>query len=102
MARFFPQSNSLTDQIFNILQDAIIRGEIPAGSKISEPELAKTYGVRRGTLREALSRLEERHLIIRHQTMGHGSYRCPTRNCLKPPRSAKLWEAWGAALPPGI
>lgn len=60
----------LTDRIFDLLQDSIIKGDIPAGSKISEPELAKTYGVSRGTLREALSRLEERHLIIRSPNHG--------------------------------
>lgn len=60
----------LTDRIFDVLQDSIIRGEIPAGSKISEPELAKTYGVSRGTLREAMSRLEERHLVVRAPNHG--------------------------------
>lgn len=65
-----PLSAPLTDRIFDLLQDSIIRGEIPAGSKISEPELAKTYGVSRGTLREALSRLEERHLVIRSPNHG--------------------------------
>jgi DNA-binding GntR family transcriptional regulator len=60
----------LTDRIFEILQDAIIKGEITAGSKISEPELAKTYAISRGTLREALSRLEERHLVIRSPNHG--------------------------------
>jgi DNA-binding GntR family transcriptional regulator len=60
----------LTDRIFGLLQDAIIKGVIPAGSKISEPELAKTYGISRGTLREALSRLEERHLVIRAPNHG--------------------------------
>ena len=60
----------LTDKIFEQLQDAIIKGEIPAGSKISEPELARKYGVSRGTLREALSRLEERHLVVRAPNHG--------------------------------
>ena len=60
----------LTDRIFDLLQEAIIKGDIPAGSKISEPELAKSYGVSRGTLREALSRLEERHLIVRSPNHG--------------------------------
>lgn len=67
---FDQSSASLMDRTFDLLQDAIIKGEIPAGSKISEPELAKTYGVSRGTLREALSRLEERHLIIRSPNHG--------------------------------
>ncbi|KAA0889103.1 GntR family transcriptional regulator [Oryzomonas rubra] len=65
-----PLSAPLTDRIFDLLQDSIIKGEIPAGSKISEPELAKAYGVSRGTLREALSRLEERHLIVRSPNHG--------------------------------
>jgi DNA-binding GntR family transcriptional regulator len=65
-----PGSFALTDKIFDQLQDAIIKGEIPAGSKISEPELAKAYGVSRGTLREALSRLEERQLIVRSPNHG--------------------------------
>lgn len=60
----------LTDRIFDLLQDAIIKGEIPAGGKISEPELAKTYGISRGTLREALSRLEERQLVVRSPNHG--------------------------------
>lgn len=67
----FSQSNApLTDRIFDLLQDSIIKGDIPAGSKISEPELAKTYGVSRGTLREALSRLEERRLVVRSPNHG--------------------------------
>ncbi|WP_054696923.1 GntR family transcriptional regulator [Geotalea toluenoxydans] len=60
----------LTDRVFELLQDAIIKGDIPAGSKISEPELARNYGISRGTLREALSRLEERHLILRSPNHG--------------------------------
>lgn len=52
------------------LEAAIIKGDLPQGSKISEPELAKTYGISRGTLREALSRLEERHLLIRAPHLG--------------------------------
>lgn len=61
---------SLSDRVFEKLQTAIVKGEIPAGSKISEPELAKSYGISRGTLREALSRLEERHLVERSPNHG--------------------------------
>lgn len=61
---------SLTDRIFEQIQNAIIKGELPAGGKISEPELAKSYGVSRGTLREALSRLEERQLVVRSPNHG--------------------------------
>ncbi len=60
----------LTEQIFEQLETAIIKGDLPQGSKISEPELAKAYGISRGTLREALSRLEERHLLMRSPNLG--------------------------------
>ncbi|TSK07289.1 MAG: GntR family transcriptional regulator [Geobacter sp.] len=63
-------SLSLSDRIFEQLQTAIVKGAIPAGSKISEPELAKTFGISRGTLREALSRLEERYLVVRSPNLG--------------------------------
>lgn len=65
-----PTELPLVDRIFEQLQDAIVKGEIPQGSKISEPELSKAYGVSRTTLREALSRLEERHLITRSPNLG--------------------------------
>lgn len=45
-------------------------GELPLGSKISEPALARRYGVSRGPLREALHRLQERKLITRSANQG--------------------------------
>lgn len=47
---------TLTDQIFKKIQSAIVSGEIAAGSKISEPELARVYGISRGPLREEIGR----------------------------------------------
>jgi DNA-binding GntR family transcriptional regulator len=32
-----------TDKVFEQMQLAIVEGEIPAGSKISEPELSKKF-----------------------------------------------------------
>jgi DNA-binding GntR family transcriptional regulator len=52
------------------LQRAIVAGELPAGSKISEPELAKRYDLSRAPLREALARLERCHLIERVPNAG--------------------------------
>lgn len=57
------------DKIFTTLQSDIVEGNIAAGTKISEPELAKKYDVSRATLREALSRLEKCHLIEKNQTL---------------------------------
>ncbi len=45
-------------------------GVIATGSKISEPELARTYGISRGTLREAIGRLEACGLVERKPNIG--------------------------------
>src|SRR5690606_36276903 len=49
--------DTLAEQVFRRIQAAIVQGEIAPGSKISEPELARTYGISRGPLREAIHRL---------------------------------------------
>ena len=61
---------TLTDRLFDALQRAIVEGEIPQGSKISEPELARRHGVSRGSLREAIARLEACKLIERKPNLG--------------------------------
>ena len=65
-----PVSITLTDRLFDSLQRAIVEGEIPSGSKISEPELARQYSVSRGSLREAIGRLEARKLVERKPNLG--------------------------------
>jgi len=61
---------TLTDRLFESLQRAIVEGEIPQGSKISEPELARQHGVSRGSLREAIARLEAHRLVERKPNLG--------------------------------
>jgi DNA-binding GntR family transcriptional regulator len=61
---------TLTDQIFQKIQTAIVSGEIAPGSKISEPELARIYGISRGPLREAIHRLEGQKLLERTAHVG--------------------------------
>ncbi len=58
-------SGTLSEHVFRSIQAAIVRGEIAPGSKISEPELARTYGISRGPLREAIHRLEGQKLLVR-------------------------------------
>lgn len=69
-----PKDSEITatraEQVFMQLQAAIIRGELPPGSKISEQELANTYGISRGPLREALNRLEGQKLLVRSPHVG--------------------------------
>ena len=63
-------STRLTDRVFDTLCAAIIDGEIPAGSKISEPDLAKRLRVSRASLREAIGRLEACNLVTRKPNVG--------------------------------
>jgi DNA-binding GntR family transcriptional regulator len=60
----------MAERVFEAIQDAIVRGDIAPGSRLAEPELARHYGVSRGPLREALQRLESRHLVERVPHVG--------------------------------
>ena len=61
---------TLADKVFNNLQEAIVCGNMPPGTKVSEAELAKQYGISRGPLREAINRLESRKLLVRQAHVG--------------------------------
>ncbi len=63
-------SLSLPERIFQQIRQAIVEGEIPAGSKISEPELARQFGISRAPLREAIGRLEACNLVVRKPNVG--------------------------------
>ena len=71
------------DKVFQQMQHAIVEGEIAAGSKISEPELAKRYQISRSTLREALNRLEKCHLIERKANVGSRVVTCTIEGLLE-------------------
>ena len=62
--------STIAEQLFRRLSDAIVSGDLPAGSKLSEPILARRFGVSRGPLREALHRLQERRLVTRAPNVG--------------------------------
>jgi DNA-binding GntR family transcriptional regulator len=64
------ESATIADRVFEELRQAIVEGEIPAGSKISEPEMAGRYGISRGPLREAMRRLESANLVERRPNVG--------------------------------
>ncbi|MCK7458409.1 GntR family transcriptional regulator [Idiomarina aminovorans] len=59
-----------SDRVLFEIQRAIVEGNIVAGSKISEPGLARRFNVSRAPLREALARLERCHLIERIPNAG--------------------------------
>lgn len=63
-------SRTLADRVFSRLQDDIVLGALPPGTKLGETELAARYGVSRGPLREAIRRLESRKLLERVPHVG--------------------------------
>lgn len=54
---------TLADSVFDQIRTAIVKGELPPGSKVNEPQLSKQYGISRGPLREAIRRLEGCKLV---------------------------------------
>jgi DNA-binding GntR family transcriptional regulator len=55
--------SSQAARVFLELEDEIVRGKIPMGTRLREEGLAARFGISRGTLREALRRLEGRSLV---------------------------------------
>jgi DNA-binding GntR family transcriptional regulator len=55
--------NDNTSLIYQGLRDLILRGHVPAGSHLSQVQLAVQYGVSRGPVREALRMLQRDGLI---------------------------------------
>ncbi|MFV8782486.1 GntR family transcriptional regulator [Microbulbifer sp. SA54] len=63
-------ARSLADRLFLTLRSEIVEGHIAAGSKVSEPELARRFDASRSSLREALMRLESLGLLERRVNVG--------------------------------
>jgi len=61
----FRPGNSLSvgARLANHMRSAILRGEIVAGTRLTQEELAEAFGVSRMPIREALQRLEAQGLI---------------------------------------
>lgn len=49
---------TLREKILEVIRDAIISGNMKAGSRISEPEMAERFGISRTPIREAFRQLE--------------------------------------------
>ncbi|MFC1458632.1 GntR family transcriptional regulator [Microvirga arabica] len=52
------------ERVFGVLVEEIVSGAIAPGAKLSEPDLARRFGISRGPLREAIRRLQERELVL--------------------------------------
>lgn len=54
---------TLREQVLANLRSAILNGELPAGARLAEVDLAEQLGVSRGTVREALRSLQQSGLV---------------------------------------
>ncbi|CAN5343941.1 GntR family transcriptional regulator [soil metagenome] len=57
------EGQSLLDRVAGVLRTAILDGELPAGTRLSVPELARQLNVSRTPTREALLRLAHEGLV---------------------------------------
>lgn len=64
------QASSQPQQAFELLMRAIATGELKRGVILKEARLARQFGVGRGALREAVSRLEGLHVLEREPNIG--------------------------------
>lgn len=61
---------TFADRAFEWLEEAIIKGDLPAETKLDEVNLAKSFGISRGPVREAIRRLEGKKLVERVPHIG--------------------------------
>ncbi len=61
---------SLTDKAYSRIKEWIIGFQLKPGSHISIQDLAEMLGISRTPVREALSRLEQEHLVVRFPMKG--------------------------------
>jgi DNA-binding GntR family transcriptional regulator len=73
----------LSDNIYDVICDYIVKGKIVPGQRLREAEVAESLDVSRTPVREAFARLEMQHLLERDST---GAYLVATWD------SQKLWE----------
>lgn len=58
------ESKSLSEQVTEYLYKLLVSGQLKGGQRVNEAELARTLGISRNPIREAIRKLEERGLLI--------------------------------------
>ena len=61
---------TISEQVYHILYDGIVTGEIPAGQKLTLKSMQNRLGVSSSPIREALTRLSEDGLIVYQPNAG--------------------------------
>ena len=69
---------SLADEIAFRIQSAILAGEHPPGTRLLQDELCERFGVSRTPVREALRKLQAKHLVVLVPNKG-ATVRAPSR-----------------------
>jgi DNA-binding GntR family transcriptional regulator len=59
------QRKKLSDHVFDSLCEAVVKGTLPPGERLPEARIARALNVSRMPVREALTRMERRHLVER-------------------------------------
>jgi DNA-binding GntR family transcriptional regulator len=70
MLPYTPEQGTLADIASHRLAQSIVTGELAQGQKLNEAELAESFGMGRGPLREALRHLEGMRLVKRIPNVG--------------------------------
>lgn len=71
LAKSAPQRNGATQEwVFQILRDAIVRGDLPAGTQLKQDEISTALSVSHIPVREALRQLEAQGLVRIHPNRG--------------------------------
>ncbi len=70
MTRIAVSRQTLADQVFERIVEAIVVGDIATGAPIGENEIALRFGVSRGPAREAIVRLEGKGMVTRTPHLG--------------------------------
>lgn len=58
------RGQSLGDQAYEALSNAVVRGDLAPGTRLVETEISTWLGISRGPLREAMRRLESEGLVV--------------------------------------
>jgi DNA-binding GntR family transcriptional regulator len=61
---------SVVDQVYAVVRERILSGELPSGSRLPQNSLAEELGVSRTPLREALRRLSTEGLVVLEANRG--------------------------------
>lgn len=65
------QTRSLSNQVRNLLLEALTSGDLRPGDRINEAELARILGISRNPIREAISGLAQRGFLVSAPRRGH-------------------------------